>query len=43
MHCGYNRNDRAGDGDDDEEQGVSEIVHIRHYWESVLSDDFRQF
>ena len=40
MHCGYNRNDRAGDGSDDEDElGVIEINIDAHGLAAVLADD----
>ena len=40
MHCGYIRNDRAGNGsDDDEELGVIEINIDAHGSAAVLAVD----
>ena len=39
MHCGYNRNDRADDGSDDEELGVIEINIDAHGSAAVLAVD----
>ena len=39
MHCGYNRNDRAGNESDDEELGVIEITIDAHGLAAVLADD----